>query len=128
MICMIFQLQCIDVFKRYIWLLDAIIIGQAQREMFKYMLSIAFSVKYSRLNKLKILGSCNHFKLINSKIELVGMDFIMSLPKTLFGYDSNFLVVDRLTKTIHFIPMVITTMAFGVVTLFMKNVCKIHET
>jgi hypothetical protein len=33
----------------------------------------------------------------------IGMDFIMGLPRTRDGYDSIWVIVDRLTKVAHFI-------------------------
>ncbi|GJV39143.1 putative reverse transcriptase domain-containing protein [Tanacetum coccineum] len=37
--------------------------------------------------------------------ERITMDFITKLPTTPFGYDSIWVIVDRLTKSAHFIPM-----------------------
>jgi hypothetical protein len=36
------------------------------------------------------------------------MDFIMGLPRTRSGYDSIWVIVDRLTKVADFIPVRIT--------------------
>lgn len=33
------------------------------------------------------------------------MDFIVGLPKTTKGFDSIWVIVDRLTKTAHFLPV-----------------------
>ena len=37
--------------------------------------------------------------------EQIGMDFIVGLPRTSTGHDSIWVIIDRLTKTGHFIPM-----------------------
>ena len=39
------------------------------------------------------------------KWEQIGMDFITGLPRTKSGYDSIWVIVDRLTKVSHFIPV-----------------------
>ncbi|GKE56837.1 putative reverse transcriptase domain-containing protein [Tanacetum coccineum] len=39
------------------------------------------------------------------KWEKITMDFITKLPKTANGYDTIWVIVDRLTKSTHFLPM-----------------------
>ena len=39
------------------------------------------------------------------KWDEISMDFIMGLPKTQNGHDSIWVIVDRLTKVAHFIPV-----------------------
>jgi hypothetical protein len=41
------------------------------------------------------------------------MDFIVVLPRTRAGYDSIWVVVDRLTKVAHFIPVKTTYNSAG---------------
>ncbi|GKD97146.1 putative reverse transcriptase domain-containing protein [Tanacetum coccineum] len=44
-------------------------------------------------------------KIPEWKWEKITMDFVSGLPKTLSGYDSIWVIVDRLTKSAHFLPM-----------------------
>ncbi|MEI4896356.1 hypothetical protein Q8G71_34245, partial [Klebsiella pneumoniae] len=50
-------------------------------------------------------GLLQHLKIPEWKWDEVGMDFITGLPRTRSGYDSIWVVVDRLTKVAHFIPI-----------------------
>jgi len=52
-------------------------------------------------------------------------DFITKLPLAQ-GYDSILVVVNRLTKIVHFIPTTEKTSAVGLVQLFRDNVWKLH--
>jgi len=53
------------------------------------------------------------------------VDFITKLPLTQ-GYDSILVVVDRLTKIVHFIPTMEKTSAEGLAQLFRDNVWKLY--
>jgi hypothetical protein len=50
------------------------------------------------------------------------MDFIMGLPRTCKLHDSIMVVVGRLTKVAHFIPLKTTHKATDVIDIFMKEV------
>lgn len=53
------------------------------------------------------------------------MDFITGLPRTQAGYDSVWVVVDRLTKVIHFIPVKTTYSGDKLAEIYMARiVCK----
>ena len=44
------------------------------------------------------------------KLDKLGMDFITGLPRTRSGYDSIWVVVNRLTKVAHFILVYLTVL------------------
>jgi hypothetical protein len=54
------------------------------------------------------------------KWDEIGMDFIVVLPRTRAGYDSIWVVVDRLTKTAHFIPVKTTYNSAVLAELYMS--------
>jgi hypothetical protein len=56
------------------------------------------------------------------KWEVVTMDFITGFPKTDNKHDSIMVVVEKLTKATHFIPLKTTHKAMDVVDIFMKEV------
>jgi len=55
----------------------------------------------------------------------ISADFIIKLPLAQ-GYDSILVVVDRLTKMVHFIPTTEKTSAEGLARLFRDNMWKLH--
>ena len=55
----------------------------------------------------------------------ISADFITKLPLAQ-GYDSILVVVDRLTKMVHFIPTTEKTSAEGLARLFRDNMWKLH--
>eukprot|EP00253_Pinus_taeda_P032883 PITA_32883 len=60
------------------------------------------------------------------KWETISMDFIMGLPKTRKNNDSIMVVVDKLSKSPHFIPMKLTYRAMQIAHIFMQNIFRLH--
>ncbi|KAA0037676.1 pol protein [Cucumis melo var. makuwa] len=61
------------------------------------------------------------------KWESVSMDFITGLPKTLKGYTVIWVVVDRLTKSAHFVPGKSTYTASKWGQLYMTEIVRLHR-
>jgi hypothetical protein len=54
------------------------------------------------------------------------MDFIVGLPRTQPGYDSIWVIVDRLTKVTHFILVKTTYSSAKLVELYMSRIVCLH--
>jgi transposase InsO family protein len=61
------------------------------------------------------------------KWDEIGMDFIVGLPRTRAGYDSIWVVVDRLTKAAHFIPVKTTYNSAVLTELYMSRIVCLHR-
>jgi hypothetical protein len=55
------------------------------------------------------------------------MDFIVGLPRTQRGFDSIWVIVDRLTKVAHFIPVRTTYSSAKLVELYMERIVSLHR-
>jgi transposase InsO family protein len=54
------------------------------------------------------------------------MDFIVGLPRTSIGYDSIWVIVDRLTKVVHFIPVRTNYTRAKLEELYMARIVCLH--
>ncbi|KAI3671895.1 hypothetical protein L1987_87092 [Smallanthus sonchifolius] len=60
------------------------------------------------------------------KWEQISMDFITKLPRTSSGYDTIWVIVDRLTKSAHFLPMKETDKTEKLTRLYVKEIVAKH--
>jgi hypothetical protein len=60
------------------------------------------------------------------KWEEIAMDIIVGLPRTQSGYDSIWVIVDRLTKVAHFIPVKTTYSGLQLTELYMSRIVYLH--
>ena len=54
------------------------------------------------------------------------MDFLSGIPKSLEGYDSIWVIVDRMTKSAHFLPVKTTDPVRKLVGLYLKEIVRLH--
>jgi hypothetical protein len=55
--------------------------------------------------RLKLAGMLQPLPIPTWKWDDINMDFITGLPKTTRGFDSIWVIIDRLTKLAHFLPV-----------------------
>jgi len=60
------------------------------------------------------------------KWESISMDFITGLPRTRRGHDSIWVIVDRLTKSAHFLPVRTTHSAEILAQLYVREIVRLH--
>jgi hypothetical protein len=71
-------------------------------------------------------GLLQPLKILEWKWEEITMDFIVRLPRTQKGYNSIWVVVDRLTKVAHFIPVNTTYSGARLAELYISRIVCLH--
>ena len=64
-------------------------------------------------------GTLQRMPILEWKWERIAMDFVVGFPKTLGNFDSIWVIVDRLTKSAHFIPVKLAK-------LYISEVVRLH--
>jgi ribonuclease HI len=75
-----------------------------KREIARYIIECDVCQRVKAVH-LKPTGTLQPLPIPSWKWENIGMDFITGLPKTTKGYDCIWVIVDRLTKLAHFLPV-----------------------
>ena len=58
---------------------------------------------------------------------MFAMDFVSGFPRTSSGYDAIWVIVDRLTKTAHFLPINKTYSTDRLARLYVSRIVYLHE-
>jgi hypothetical protein len=96
-----------------------------KREIAKYVseCDICQRVKASHL---KTTGILQPLSIPSWKWEDISMDFIIGLPNTSLRHYSIWVIVDRLTKTAHFLPMHTTYNAKKYAEIYLDQIVRLH--
>ena len=54
------------------------------------------------------------------------MDFVSGLPRSSDGYDSIWVIVDRMTKSAHFLPVKMMDPMKKLAKLYLKEIMRLH--
>jgi hypothetical protein len=75
---------------------------------------------------LKSAGMLQPLPIPSWKWEDISMDFITGLPKTSRGFDSIWVIVDRLTKSAHFVPVKVDYRASRYAEIYVARIMSLH--
>ena len=72
-------------------------------------------------------GGMTHMMPIREwKWERIAMDFVVGLPCTLGKFDAIWVVVDRLTKSTHFVPVQTTNNSEKLAKIYIREIVRLH--
>ena len=80
----------------------------------------------SKVEHQKPAGLMQPLEVPEWKWDSISMDFVTGLPNTVKGYDSIWVIVDRLTKSAHFIPINITYPVAKLADIYVSVIVKLH--
>ena len=80
----------------------------------------------SKVEHQKPSGLMQTMEISEWKWDSITMDFVTSLPNTARGFDAIWVVVDRLTKSAHFIPINVSFPLTKLAEIYIRIIVKLH--
>jgi hypothetical protein len=75
---------------------------------------------------MKTAGPLQSLPIPTWKWEDISMDFIVGLPRTAKGFDSIWVIIDRLTKIAHFLPVKVKYTVIAYAELYIAHILSLH--
>jgi hypothetical protein len=75
---------------------------------------------------MKTVGPLQLLHIPTWKWEDISMDFIVGLPRTAKGFDSIWVIIDRLTKIAHFLPVKVKYQVIAYAELYIAHILSLH--
>jgi hypothetical protein len=76
---------------------------------------------------MKTAGPLQSLPIPTWKWEGISMDFVVGLPKTAKGFDSVWVIIDRLTKIAHFLPIKVKYIVATYAELYITRIPSLHR-
>jgi len=80
----------------------------------------------TKIEHQKLSGLMQPLFVPEWKWDSISMDFVGALPKTVKGFNSIWVIVDRLTKSAHFIPIKTGMSVARLVEIYIEQVVRLH--
>jgi hypothetical protein len=96
-----------------------------KREIAKYVTECD-TCQRIKASHLKVAGTLQPLPIPSWKWEDICMDFIVGLPNTSRHHDSIWVIVDRLTKTAHFLPVHTTRKTEKYAEIYIDQIVRLH--
>ena len=71
-------------------------------------------------------GTLQPLSILEGKWEHITMDFVTGLPRTLGGNNAIWVIVDRLTKFAHFLPIKVNFSMDCLTSLYVREIVRMH--
>jgi hypothetical protein len=75
---------------------------------------------------MKTAGPLQYLPIPTWKWEDISMDFIVGLPRTTKGFDSIWVIIDRLTKIAHFLPIKTYYQVITYAQIYVARILSLH--
>jgi hypothetical protein len=75
---------------------------------------------------MKTAGPLQYLPIPTWKWEDISIDFTVGFPKTVKGFDSVWVIIDRLTKIAHFLPVKVKYIVTTYAELYIARILSLH--
>ena len=74
----------------------------------------------------KLSGTLQPLEIPQWKWGQITMDFVTGLPRTSTGHDAIWVIVDRLTKSVHFLPIRVDYTLERLARIYIQEIVRLH--
>jgi len=80
----------------------------------------------AKIEHQRSCGTLEPLDIPQWKWDIISMDFVTHLPRSVRGHDSIWVIVDRLTKCAHFLPINLKMSLDKLTKLYVREVVRLH--